>query len=75
MLNSEYTGGELFFPHHNKEVRLEAGDLIMFRGNAENLHGVRKVLSGSRVNVIIFFRNYPKDSPSDNSEWLDFINS
>lgn len=58
MLNSNYEGGELYFQHHGVEVKLEAGDVIMFRGNAENLHGVREVLSGHRFNFIFFFRDY-----------------
>lgn len=73
MLNSDYTGGELYFEHHNKEVRLEAGDLIMFRGNAANLHGVREVLSGKRINVIIFFRNFTFDGVYDKDIWQEFI--
>jgi len=73
MLNSDYQGGELFFEHHGDQVRLEAGDLIMFRGNAENLHGVREVLEGKRINVIIFFRNFELDRPYDEDIWLDFI--
>jgi hypothetical protein len=73
MLNSEYTGGELYFQHHNKEVRLEAGDLIMFRGNAANLHGVKEVLSGKRVNVIIFFRNFTFNGRYEPDIWKEFI--
>lgn len=73
MLNDDYEGGELFFEHHGVQIRLEAGDLIMFRGNAENLHGVREVLSGKRINVIIFFRNFELDRPYDEDIWLDFI--
>lgn len=73
MLNSDYEGGELYFEHHGIEVKLEAGDLIMFRGNAENLHGVREVLEGKRTNVIIFFRNFELDRPYDEDIWLDFI--
>jgi len=73
MLSDDYSGGELFFQHHNHEIKLEAGDLIMFRGNAENLHGVREVTSGKRVNVIIFFRNYPLENPIDDDQWLEFI--
>jgi len=73
MLNSEYEGGELYFEHHGVEVRLEAGDLIMFRGNAANLHGVREVLSGKRVNVIIFFRNFELDRDYDEDIWKDFM--
>lgn len=58
MLNSDYEGGELYFQHHGLEVKLEEGDLIMFRGNAENLHGVRTVKEGRRFNFIFFFRDY-----------------
>ena len=58
MLNSDYEGGELFFEHHGIQVKLEAGDLIMFRGNAENLHGVRTITSGKRYNFIFFYRDY-----------------
>jgi hypothetical protein len=75
MLNSDYEGGELYFEHHGVEVRLEAGDLIMFRGNAENLHGVREVTKGNRTNVIIFFRNFELDRPYDEDIWLDFISN
>lgn len=62
MLNSDYEGGELYFQHHGLEVKLEEGDLIMFRGNAENLHGVRTVKEGRRFNFIFFFRDYLQGS-------------
>lgn len=75
MLSDEYEGGELYFVHHGVTLKLEAGDLIMFRGNAENLHGVKDVISGKRMNVIIFFRNYPLDDIIIGDEWEEFINS
>jgi hypothetical protein len=58
MLNSNYEGGELYFEHFGIDIKLEQGDLIMFRGNAANLHGVREVLDGKRFNFIFFFRDY-----------------
>jgi len=58
MLNSDYEGGELYFEHHKLQLKLEEGDLIMFRGNAANLHGVRRITSGRRMNFIFFFRDY-----------------
>jgi hypothetical protein len=64
MLNSDYEGGELFFTHHGIELKLEAGDLIMFRGNAANLHGVRTITSGYRSNIILFFKNYHAEQNS-----------
>ena len=58
MLNSDYEGGELYFYYQGLEVKLEQGDLIMFRGNERNLHGVREILEGRRYNFIFFFRDY-----------------
>jgi predicted 2-oxoglutarate/Fe(II)-dependent dioxygenase YbiX len=68
MLNSDYEGGELYFPLHDIEVKLEAGDFIMFRGNSANLHGIKKISSGKRVNMVIFFRNYYREFPMDSEE-------
>lgn len=73
MLNDDYEGGELYFEHHGVEIRLEAGDLIMFRGNAANLHGVREVTAGKRINVIIFFRNIPVEDKYDEDFWQEFL--
>ena len=73
MLNSDYIGGELYFEHHGLEVKLEMGDLIMFRGNAENLHGVKKVLFNKRVNVIIFFRNFNLETKYSEDIWENFV--
>lgn len=67
MLNSDYEGGELYFEHHNLQIKLEAGDVIMFRGNAENLHGVRPITKGRRVNFIFFFRDYLPNQPQEAS--------
>jgi hypothetical protein len=72
MLNNEYEGGELYFPNQKEEIRLDAGDLVMFRGNAENLHGVREVTGGKRINVIIFFRNIPVDPKPQRDFWKEF---
>ena len=73
MLNSDYEGGELYFKHHGIQLKLEAGDLIMFRGNAANLHGVRRVKEGKRVNVIIFFRNFDLHHRYEPDIWKDFV--
>lgn len=75
MLTGDYEGGELFFQHHDVSIRLEPGDLIMFRGNAANLHGVRKVTSGKRVNMIIFFRNRPVEEEVRDDDWDRLISS
>ena len=58
MLNDNFGGGELYFKHKDIELKTPPGSLIYFRGNEENLHGVREVTSGERINMVIFFRDY-----------------
>lgn len=54
-LNDEFTGGELVFPEQNITVYPKPGTLIFFEGTIEKPHGVNKVLSGKRHNIITFF--------------------
>ena len=56
-LNDEYTGGELFFPLQNWEYKPKPGTLIFFKGDHTIPHGVKKVESGERVNMISFLYN------------------
>jgi predicted 2-oxoglutarate/Fe(II)-dependent dioxygenase YbiX len=53
----DYTGGELFFPNLNLEMRLPAGSLLVFPAGDYKLyaHGVRTVTSGSRMTAVIRF--------------------
>lgn len=39
-LNDNYSGGELFFSHHNLKIKPEPGMLISFPGNWWNRHGI-----------------------------------
>lgn len=56
MLTDEYEGGEFYFEHEGVEIRLNAGDLVMFKGSS--WHGVNPVTGGERINIIIFFSNH-----------------
>ena len=56
-LNEDYTGGELFFPLQNWEYKPKPGTLIFFKGDHTIPHGVKKVESGERVNMISFLYN------------------
>lgn len=53
-LNDDYTGGELFFPKLNLEIKPKPGTLIFFEGNEYTVHGVKEINSGSRINLISF---------------------
>lgn len=54
-LNSDYEGGEIFFPTHNVSHKPQAGDLIMFPGNMHYAHEVKTITSGSRFSIPMWF--------------------
>lgn len=56
VLNDNYEGGDFHFDNLDITMPLEAGSLIIFRGDLERLHGVSEVTSGYRVSMPIFFR-------------------
>lgn len=47
-LNDDFEGGELFFPERNLSIKPKAGQLVLFPGGNEYIHGVKPVTSGER---------------------------
>jgi predicted 2-oxoglutarate/Fe(II)-dependent dioxygenase YbiX len=56
-LNEDYDGGELYFPEHNFYIKPEVGTLICLKGDEHSLHGVKKVESGIRYTVSLFWED------------------
>ncbi len=56
-LNEDYVGGELYFPEYNFSIKPEIGTLICFKGDENNLHGVKKVESGIRYTISLFWED------------------
>lgn len=54
LLNDDYEGGELLFDDQGIQVKPKPGSLVLFPGYYVS-HGVNEILSGSRVNLLIFF--------------------
>lgn len=54
-LNDNYTGGEIFWPNKNKELKAKKGTLAIFPGTLEYLHGVRETTEGTRYTLPSFF--------------------
>lgn len=54
-LNDNYTGGEIFWPNKNKEIKPTKGSLVIFPGTLEYLHGVRETTEGTRYTLPSFF--------------------
>jgi len=53
-LNSDYEGGELYFPDHGIQFKPKAGSAYFFPGDINYLHGVTEITSGIRY-VCPFF--------------------
>lgn len=47
-LNDEFEGGELYFPGRGLSIKPKAGQLILFPGGHEYIHGVSQITSGKR---------------------------
>lgn len=57
-LNDDYEGGELYFPQHNYfEIKPKLGTMLIFSGTIENMHGIKKILSGTRYTHVTFWSN------------------
>lgn len=54
-LNSDFSGGNLFFPEHDIEIHPNAGSMYIFSGGVENIHGVTEITSGTRYSIVSFW--------------------
>lgn len=54
-LNSDYAGGELYFPEHDIEFQPAAYSYICFPGGVENIHGVKEITKGTRYTMVSFW--------------------
>jgi len=55
-LNDNYRGGQIYFPtQDNYQPVISPGTLVMFPGTTEYLHGVTKIMSGTRYTIAGFF--------------------
>lgn len=53
-LNSDYEGGEIFFPRLGLEIKPEIGMVAIFPGTMKFLHGVKKITKGTRHTIATF---------------------
>lgn len=58
-VNDDFTGGELFYPNKNLEIKPKPGMLVMHPPTEEYKHGVKTITSGYRYVFVGFF--YEKD--------------
>lgn len=51
----DFTGGELYFPKQDLTIRPQKGLLVFFPGDLDHVHEVKKVTSGERYAIVMFF--------------------
>jgi hypothetical protein len=56
-LNDEYSGGEIYYPNLNIEIKSLAGSLVVHPSDVLHTHGVRKVSRGSRYTMTMFAKD------------------
>lgn len=54
-INSDYSGGEVYFPEHSIEIKPAQNDLLIFPGGFENIHGVKEITQGIRYTIMAFW--------------------
>jgi len=47
-LNSDYEGGEIYFPELNIYIKPQSGDLVCFPDTPDFVHGVKPITKGTR---------------------------
>ena len=50
-LNDNFKGGETYFPGHNYSIKPKSGTLTFYTSGAKHVHGVKKVISGTRYTL------------------------
>jgi hypothetical protein len=53
--NEDFAGGEFYYPEHGIELKIEAGMAVAHPGDIHFLHGVKKVVSGTRWTTPSFY--------------------
>jgi hypothetical protein len=53
--NDSFTGGSLYYPQHDVEVKVKAGTAVAHPGDINYLHGVREITSGERWTTPSFY--------------------
>jgi predicted 2-oxoglutarate/Fe(II)-dependent dioxygenase YbiX len=54
-LNSDYDGGDIYFPKYEMSFKPEPGDLLCFPDNPSFVHGVKPIIRGTRFTLPRWF--------------------
>jgi hypothetical protein len=69
-INDDYTGGEINFPEHELNIKPKANSLIIFPGNENYLHEVRKIVDNDRYSSAMWFQ-FTGSNFNKKAEWYN----
>lgn len=69
-INEDYEGGEINFPGHKLKIKPKANSLVIFPGNENYIHEVRKILSKNRYSSAMWFQ-FTGSQFNKKKEWYD----
>lgn len=67
-INDDYKGGEINFPDHKLNIKPKANSLVIFPGNENYLHEVRKIIDKDRYSSAMWFQ-FTGSNFSKKNEW------
>lgn len=69
-INDDYVGGEINFPDHELNIKPKANSLIIFPGNENYLHEVRKIVDNDRYSSAMWFQ-FTGSTFNKKAEWYN----
>jgi hypothetical protein len=69
-LNDDYTGGEINFPDHKLKIKPKPNSLIIFPGNENYLHEVRKIVGNNRYSSAMWLQ-FTGSTFNKKAEWYN----
>ena len=69
-INDDYVGGEINFPDHELNIKPKANSLIIFPGNENYLHEVRKIVDSDRYSSAMWFQ-FTGSTFNKKAEWYN----
>jgi hypothetical protein len=57
-LNDDFDGGDIHFPQHGVSIPVKPGMLAFFPGDVHHMHGVHRVLNGTRYTISSFWTEF-----------------
>jgi hypothetical protein len=69
-INDDYVGGEISFPEYDLKIKPQANSLIIFPGNENYVHEVKKIIDKDRYSSAMWFQ-FTGSTFNKKAEWYN----